>query len=46
MMSNEEIHELNLLYKRQVSDLMEKLDDKKEHLVVMKNKIEGYSENI
>lgn len=46
MMSNEEIHELNLLYKRQVSDLMEKLNDKKAQLAVMKNKIEVYSENI
>lgn len=46
VMSNEEIHELNLLYKRQVSDLKKKLDDKKTQLAIMKNRIKSYSANM
>lgn len=46
VMSNEEIHELNSLYKRQVSDLKEKLDGQKTQLVIMKNRIKRYSANM
>lgn len=46
VMSNEEIHELNSLYKRQVSDLKRKLDDKKTQLQIMKNRIKSYSANM
>lgn len=46
VMSNEEIHELNSLYKRQVSDLKKKLDDKKTQLALMKNRIKSYSANM
>lgn len=46
VMSNEEIHELNSLYKRQVSDLKKKLDDKKTQLAIMKNRIKSYSANM
>lgn len=45
VMSDEEIYELNSLYKRQVSDLKKKLEEKKIQLTIMKNRIEGYSEN-
>lgn len=46
VMSNEEIHELNSLYKRQVSDLKKKLDDKKTQLAIMKKRIKSYSANM
>ena len=46
VMSNEEIHELNSLYKRQVSDLKKKLDDKKTQLAIMQNRIKSYSANM
>lgn len=46
VLSNEEIHELNLLYKRQISDLKEKLDDKKTQLAMMKNRIKSHSANM
>ena len=46
VMSNEEIHELDSLYKRQVLDLKKKLDDKKTQLAIMKNRIKSYSANI
>lgn len=46
VMSNEEIHKLNSLYKRQVSDLKKKLDDKKTELAIMKNRIKSYSANM
>ena len=39
VMSNEEIHELNSLYKRQITDLKSKLDDKKTQLNILKNKL-------
>lgn len=42
-MSNEQIHELNLLYKRQVSELKKKLNDKKTELSIMQQKIKSYS---
>lgn len=46
VLSDEEIDELNSLYKRQVSDLKKKLDDKKTELAIMKKKIETSSENM
>lgn len=46
VMSNEEIHELDSLYKRQVLDLKKKLDDKKTQLAIMKNRIKSYSANM
>lgn len=46
VMSNEEIHELNSLYKRQVLDLKKKLDDPKTQLAIMKNRIKSYSANM
>lgn len=46
MLSDEEIEELDLLYKRQVADLKEKLDDRKNQLNIMKNRIKSYSENV
>lgn len=45
-MSNEQIHDLNSLYKRQVSELKNKLNDKKTELNIMQNKIKSYSENM
>ena len=45
-MSNEQIHDLNSLYKRQVSELKKKLNDKKTELNIMQNKIKSYSENM
>ena len=46
MLSDEEIEELDLLYKRQVADLKEKLDDRKNQLNIMKNRIKSYAENV
>lgn len=45
-MSNEEIHQLNALYKTQVLDLKKKLEDKKAQVAMMKNRIKNYSVNI
>jgi len=45
-MSDEEIHELNLLYKRQVSDLKKNLEDKKTQLSIMKHRIKNYLSNM
>ena len=38
-MSDEQIHDLNLLYKRQVSELKKKLNDKKTELSIIQHKI-------
>lgn len=38
MLSDEEIHELNLLYKRQVEELTKELEDKRTQLRRIKNK--------
>lgn len=46
VMSNEQIHDLNSLYKRQVSELKKKLNDKKTELSIMQHKIKGYSANM
>ena len=46
VMSDEEVHELNLLYKRQISDLKKNLEDKKTQLSIMKHKIKNYSANM
>lgn len=46
VMSNEQVESLNSLYKRQISDLKKKLDDKKTQLSIMKNRIKSYSSNI
>lgn len=46
VMSDEEIHELNLLYKRQVSDLKKTLEDKKTQLDIMKRRVNTYSTNM
>ena len=46
VMSNEQVESLNSLYKRQVSDLKKKLDDKKTQLAIMKNRIKSYSANM
>ena len=46
VMSDEEIHELNLLYKRQISDLKKNLEDKKTQLSIMKHRIKNYSANM
>lgn len=45
VMSNEQIHDLNSLYKRQISELKKKLNDKKTELSVMQHRIKGYSAN-
>lgn len=45
-LSDEEISELSELYKRQVSDLKKKLEDKKQQLEIAKKRIENYSSNI
>jgi len=37
-MSDEEVHNLNLLYKEQISNLNKKLDEKKSELKILKNK--------
>lgn len=46
MLSDKEIEELDLLYKRQVTDLNKKLDDRKTQLNIMKHRIKSYSENM
>ena len=46
VMSNEEIHDLNSLYKRQVSELKKKLTDKKTELNIMQRRIKSYSTNM
>ena len=46
VMSNEQIHDLNLLYKRQVSELKKILNDKKTELSIMQHKIKSYSANM
>lgn len=46
MLSDKEIDELDLLYKRQVTDLKKKLDDRKTQLNIMKHRIESYSTNM
>lgn len=46
VMSNEQIHDLNSLYERQVSELKKKLNDKKTELSIMQHKIKNYSANI
>lgn len=45
-MTDEQIHDLNLLYNRQVAELKKKLNDKKTELAIMQYKIESYSANI
>ncbi len=46
VMSNEQIHDLNSLYKRQVSELKKKLNDKKTELSNMQHRIKSYSANM
>ena len=46
VMSNEQIHDLNSLYKRQVSELKKKLNDKKTELSIMQHRIKSYSSNM
>lgn len=46
VMSNEQIHNLNSLYKRQVSELKKKLNDKKTELSIIQHKIKNYSTNM
>ena len=46
VMSSEEIHDLNSLYKRQIFELKKKLNDKKTELSIMQNKIKSYSANM
>lgn len=46
VMSNEQIHDLSSLYKRQVSELKKKLNDKKTELSIMQHKIKSYSTNM
>lgn len=46
VISDEEIKSLNSLYKRQISDLKEKLDDKKTQLAIIKSRIKNYSTGI
>ena len=45
LFSNEQKHDLNSLYKRQVSELKKKLNDKKTELNIMQHKIKSYSAN-
>lgn len=45
MLSDKEIDELDLLYKRQVNDLKKKLDDRKKQLNIMKHRMGNYSIN-
>ena len=46
MLSDQEIDELDLLYKRQVNDLKKKLDDRKTQLNIMQHRIKSYSINM
>lgn len=46
VMSNEQIHDLSALYKRQVAELKKKLNDKKTELSIMQDKINSYSTNM
>lgn len=45
-MSDEDIHNLNELYKKQISDLKKKLEDKKKEINIIKNTIRSYSTNM
>ena len=45
-MSAEEVHNLNLLYKRQIEELKKKLDNKKTELNMIKNRVKSYSVNV
>jgi len=45
-MSDEEIHELNLLYKKQVEELKKKIEDETTQISMLKYKIKKYSTNI
>lgn len=45
-MSDKEVHELNSLYERQVSDLQKKLDDKKTEMGIIKSRINNYLTNM
>ena len=46
VMTDEEVHELNLLYKKQVAELKKKLESKKLEVKMMRNRITGYSTNM
>ena len=46
VMSNEQIHDLNSLYKRQVSELKEKLIKKKRELSIIQQRISNNSANM
>lgn len=44
-LSKDQIHELNLLYKKQIDDLDKELDNKKTELNIIKNRIKSYATN-
>lgn len=44
-LSDQEIEDLNLLYKRQIEELKKKLDNKKTELNIIKNRIKNYVTN-
>ena len=46
VMSDEEVHSLHLLYKRQISDLKKKLENKETDLNIIKHNIKGISTNM
>lgn len=46
MLSDNEIDELDLLYKRQVSELKKKLNNKKTELSIIQHRLKRYSVNI
>lgn len=45
-LSKNQIHELNLLYKKQIDDLEKELDNKKTELNIIKNRVKAYAESI
>ena len=44
-MSDEEVHNLNQLYKRQIEELKKKLENKKTEINIVKNRMQSYSTN-
>ena len=44
-LSDEEVHNLNLLYKKQIHDLKRKLEEKKTEINIIENRIKIYSAN-
>lgn len=45
-LSKNQIHELNLLYKKQIDNLEKELDNRKTELNIIKNRVKSYATNV